>query len=277
MYLPRNLISHLYNHLVKTTHPLSPAVLILVSLTPDTLCACHILTTLLKRAYIPHKIQPIAGYTELADAGRRLVRPLARHQGGDGGVVICLGVGALVDLDEVLGLEQEPDAPVQDHGVEVWVIDGRRPWNLQNVFGGSTGVTDIDRPIKRRRGVEKGRILSNYLPGTGAVIVFDDGDIEHELAAEAEAFCALQDMPDVDDEDLDDDGNNTDDETAVDDAPPNRKRKTDSQDRDLHEDSDGESDRPRQRRRSNSVCGQELCGTVADIQGICNTILTSRR
>ena len=105
MYLPRTLLSHLYTHLVRNTHPLSPPVLILVSLDPDALCACRILTALLKRDYIPHKVQPVAGYSELAAAGKDLVLPLTRQHGGQGGIVVCLGVGGLVDLEEMLGLD----------------------------------------------------------------------------------------------------------------------------------------------------------------------------
>lgn len=267
MYLPRNLLSHLYTYLQRNTHPLSPPVLILVSLDPDALCACRILTALLKRDYIPHKVQPVAGYSELAAAGQNLVRPLTRQAGGDGGVVVCLGVGGLVDLEEVLGLEAQASEEGEDagagmdHGVEVWVVDARRPWNLQNVFGiGSTSTADSDdvneRTHKRRRGVEMGKVLRTYAPGRGGIVVFDDGDIEMEMSGEAEAFCALQDMPDLGEEPADlDASDDEDDESGQDDddEPKGRKRKS----LDAEDDEDGESasenERPRQRMRSNSV------------------------
>lgn len=267
MYLPRTLLSHLYTHLVRNTHPLSPPVLILVSLDPDALCACRILTALLKRDYVPHKVQPVAGYSELAAAGKDLVLPLTRQHGGQGGIVVCLGVGGLVDLEEMLGLDGGEDPETQmnmyDHGVEVWVVDARRPWNLQNVFG--TGAMappeEQDAAItpaiaKRRRGVNGGKLLPSYTPGRGGIIVYDDGDIEQELNAEKEAFIALQDMPDIDEEaddgDLDDESDSDD---AVEDSQT-RKRKTwsdDDADEEANSDDD-DLDRPYQRRRSNSVC-----------------------
>ncbi|KAG9944971.1 CDC45-like protein, partial [Aureobasidium melanogenum] len=265
MYLPRTLLSHLYTHLVRNTHPLSPPVLILVSLDPDALCACRIFTALLKRDYIPHKVQPVAGYSELAAAGKDLVLPLTRQHGGQGGIVVCLGVGGMVDLEEMLGLDGGEDPETQmnmyDHGVEVWVVDARRPWNLQNVFG--TGAMappeDEDTAItpaiaKRRRGVDGGKLLPSYTPGRGGIIVYDDGDIESELNAEKEAFGALQDMPDID-EDVDDDDldADSDEEDAVEDSQT-RKRKTWSDD-DAEEEADSDDDdgdRPYQRRRSNS-------------------------
>lgn len=274
MYLPRDLLSHLYTQLVRNTHPLSPPALILVSLDPDALCACRILTALLKRDYIPHKVQPIAGYSELTNAGRELVLPLTRQHGGDGGVVICLGVGGLVDLEELLGLDgasgDEEPVDMQDHGVEVWVVDARRPWNLQNVFGSESLKTtgqdiDVDPVARRRRGVDQGKLLPSYSPGKGGIIVFDDGDIERELDAEKEAFCALQNMPEIDDYDVEDDGGDEESEAGDDDnedegtksGPESRnttrKRKSlsDEDDND-NSGSDDDDERPYQRRRSNS-------------------------
>ena len=105
MFLPRVQLAQLYEHLIKNTQPLSPPVLILTSLSVDALCATRILTALLKRDYIPHKVQPVAGYSDLQNAGQELVLPLTRQRGGDGGVVVCLGAGGLVDLEEVLGLD----------------------------------------------------------------------------------------------------------------------------------------------------------------------------
>ncbi|PNS15119.1 Cell division control protein 45 [Sphaceloma murrayae] len=242
MYLPRPLLSHLYTSLLTRLHPLSPPVLLLVALTPDALCAARILTALLKRDYIPHKVQPVSGYAELAAAGRGLVCPLTRQRGGEGGVVVCLGVGGMVDLEDVLGLEEVrgQGQEGEDHGVEVWCLDGRRPWNLQNVFGGGEGV----------RGVERGRIERGYVPGRGGVVVFDDGDVEMELGGEREAFCELVGMPELGDgSDSEGEGEDDGDEDE-DEQEPTRKRKSLGDNEDSSEDDDDE--RPRRRRRSNS-------------------------
>ncbi|CRK36450.1 hypothetical protein BN1708_007049 [Verticillium longisporum] len=173
MYLPRSLISKLYLHLQNTRHPLSPPVLILVALEPDALCACRILTRLLKHDYIPHKIQPISGYADLERAGRDLVLPMMESNGGSGGVVVSLGVGGMVDLGSLLGLEPEGDEATFS-GVEVWVIDSHRPWNLGNVFGGfPLEATDDDTvPLSTRcpNGVKAGRIDRSYTPGKGGIV-----------------------------------------------------------------------------------------------------------
>ena len=257
MYLPRSIISHLYLHLLRTHHPLSPPVLLLVALEPDALCACRILTALLKRDYIPHKIQPIAGHGDLTRIGEELVQPMRTTDGGSGGVVVCLGVGGLVDLEAMLGLETDENGEGGTGNVEVWVLDARRPWNLANVFGAPPGDDAQNGGLVRGQlGVDQGRISQSYKPGRGGIIVFDDGDIEEELGAERNAYCALAEMPEVDEDDDETDGSDSESEDGEKEppvsgqAPKKRKSWADSDDESEEEHEDGP---PRQRRRSNSV------------------------
>ncbi|KAI9674217.1 MAG: hypothetical protein M1817_002035 [Caeruleum heppii] len=256
MYLPRSLISHLYLHLLRTHHPLSTPVLILVALEPDALCACRILTALLKRDYIPHTIHPVSGYGDLAMAGEQLVRPMRTTEGGNGGVVVCLGVGGLIDLSSLLGLEAESEGEDATGGVEVWLVDARRPWYLGNVFGGAkiTGrIADADA-ARGAPGVEKGEIQRSYKPGQGGIIVFDDGDIEDELRREQEAYCAIEQMPELDDEgdDIASSEDESDTEPSLKDQSHGKKRKSWSDREEDEDESEDEDGRPRQRRRSNS-------------------------
>ncbi|KAJ4360549.1 DNA replication initiation factor cdc45 [Didymosphaeria variabile] len=253
MYLPRGLIAQLYQNLVKRNHAAAPPVLLLVALEPDALCACRILTALLRRDYIPHKIQPIAGYGDLSRAAEDLIRPMRTTHGGSGGVVVCLGVGGMVDLEEIFGMEVDENGSGGTGDVEVWLMDARRPWNLSNVFGTPMGRDSVTEDwLRKRAGVEKGRLQQHYNSSKGGIIVFDDGDIEEELESEREAYCALEEMPEVGE------GAESEDEIEDDarlDEPPSgqapRKRKSWSGD----EDSDvnmSDDERPSQRRRSNS-------------------------
>jgi cell division control protein 45 len=217
---------------------------------------------LLKRDYIPHKIQPVAGYGDLARAGEELVRPMQTTNGGSGGVVVCLGVGGLVDLGEILALSNPEDEVEDMGGVEIWVFDARRPWNLGNVFGGQAGMgqamAEIDANARRRgRGVDKGCITPAYTSKNGGIVVYDDGDIEEELRNEREAYYALLEMPDVDDDDDDD----ASDDDAEDDAHTGSKKRKSWSGREDDEDSDGDEP-PHQRRRSNSVCNYVLYGSI---------------
>lgn len=173
--------------------------------------------------------------------------------GGSGGVVVCLGVGGLVDLSVVLGLQADEDGEDPSGGVEVWLIDARRPWNLGNVFGGNPAEMVAD--ISGELGVKKGRLQPSYKPGQGGIIVFDDGDIEEELAAEQEAYCELVQMPDIEDDGEDSDSSGADSEPPepVPDGQRSKKRKSWSVTDRINTESDIENGRPRQRRRSNSV------------------------
>ena len=270
MYLPRNLIAHLYQHLVRTHHSLSPPVLLLVALEPDALCACRILTALLKRDYIPHKIQPISGYADLSRAAQELVRPMRTDEGGSGGVVICLGVGGMVDLEEMLGLDGDENGGGTGE-VEVWLMDSRRPWNLTNIFGAPISHDPETGEIVRKvHGVDKGQILPNYKPGKGGIVVFDDGDIEEELQAEREAYCALEEMPEVgeeddeDDEDGDSDNPDNEEDIPISGQAP-KKRKSWGDDDDEETEDEFDSDRPQQRRRSNSVGQYLIIMSVLDL------------
>ena len=256
MYLPRRLISHLYQHLFTTHHPLSPQVLILVALEPDALCACRILTALLKRDFIGHKIQPVSGYDDLSKIGETIVSKMKTQNGGEGGNVICLGVGGLIDMSTVLGLEDMDDGEDAAGGVEVWLIDARRPWNLGNVFGGDPKVIPGETGNTASTGpqVEMGQIQSNYMPGQGGIIVYDDGDIEEELKEERAAYCALLEMGDVEDDYESDDseeeaGNVLE---SVENTQTNRRKRKSLSEGEREED-DEENTRPRQRRRSKSV------------------------
>ncbi|KAJ5925954.1 hypothetical protein N7454_007464 [Penicillium verhagenii] len=255
MYLPRQLISQLYLQLLRSHTPQSPSVLILVALEPDALCACRIFSALLKRDFIPHTIQPIGGYGDLARAGQDLIQPMQTTNGGSGGVVVCLGVGGLVDLAEILALNNPEDETDDMGGVDIWVFDARRPWNLGNVFGGQAGMSsstaDIDLLARRRgRGVDKGCITPAYASKDGGIVVFDDGDIEGDLSNEREAYYALLDMPEVDEDDESDDGSAG--EADDDETQPGSKKRKSWSGREDEEDSDDEDGPPRQRKRSNS-------------------------
>ncbi|EME46685.1 hypothetical protein DOTSEDRAFT_169453 [Dothistroma septosporum NZE10] len=266
MYIPRQQASDLYTHLLRSTHPSSSPVLILTAVEVDGLCATHILVSLLKRDFIPHTIIPISGYADLQRAGANLILPLTRQRGGDGGTVVCLGLGGSIALDEILGLDgrtQDVELSgegMDEHGVEVWVVDSHRPWNLDNVFGMSTLHQQEGEAAGRRPGVHEGKILPGYKPGKGGIIVWDDGDLEAELTAEKEAYFALQGMPEITEDDLalDDGEDDTGVEADVEDeaegstSGQKRKRSASPEDSDAGSDSEDESDRPRRRRRSSN-------------------------
>lgn len=174
--------------------------------------------------------------------------------GGSGGVVICLGVGGMVDMEEILGLDVDENGEGGTGDVEVWLLDARRPWNLTNVFAAPISEDPATGEfVRRQTGVDKGKILHSYQSSRGGIIVFDDGDIEEELQAEREAYAGLEEMPEVGEEDdISDDSDDQDDEEPPSGQAP-KKRKSWGEEDDS-EDEMTDDERPAQRRRSNSVC-----------------------
>ncbi len=191
------------------------------------------------------------------------MRPMLRSQGGSGGIVVCLGVGARNDLGELLGIGQEVEGEAaytrEGGGVEVWVVDGQRPWHLENVFGGAEreGVLadGTPGPIKKVKGITNGRVGRGYDVGGGGVIVWDCGDIEDSLQEEMESYFKLDEMPAIDERDEDELTDSEDEDERPSDRlmgreKPGKKRKSWS-DRE-EEESEDDMTHPPQRRRSNS-------------------------
>lgn len=161
-----------------------------------------------------------------------------------------------MDLSAVLGLDEE-DGEDPAGGVEVWIVDARRPWNLGNVFGGNPADHALQETTGNARlkgsEIDKGKIQPSYRPGRGGIIVYDDGDIDEELAAEREAYCELTQMPEIDDNgESDDSADDSDVVESIERGGHSKKRKPRPDQDDEEEDSDIENPRPRRRRRSNS-------------------------
>jgi cell division control protein 45 len=187
MYIPRSQFSSAYAHLKANANPSTTSVLILCALDTDSLCAARILAQLLKRDYILHQIKPVAGYQELEKVNQTLLVGNTELK-----FVICLGMGALVDMNMMLDLYREPGA----ENVECWIIDGRRPWNMFNVYGGSTKDGSQKEVAGRGGAVVGGR--HGVGEGVGGIKCFDDGDIAEDMTQEQTAFSALIEMPEVD-------------------------------------------------------------------------------
>ena len=182
------------------------------------------------------------------------------QNGGSGGTVICLGVGGMVDLAEVLRLEATAEEEDPFGGVEIWIVDARRPWHLNNVFGGrppDTAVRDVngdDKDLSPE--LTLGRLNKSYTPGKGGIIIYDDGDIEEELDGERHAFFELEAMPEVEDdgEDLGETDTESEGETGPQRSRSSKKRKSLPDEGD-DEESDGadEDGRGKRKRRRSSV------------------------
>ncbi|KAF3173212.1 hypothetical protein EYR41_010061 [Orbilia oligospora] len=243
MHIPRDHFSTAYNRLKRSASGTVPSILILTSLDVDSLCACRMLTRLLKTDYIPHKLHPVAGYQDLTKANKEFI-----SNNDDLKFLILLGVGGLVDIAEFLELKA---------GVECWVLESRRPWNLQNIFAGpgGEGFAVVGR--------------DGHVSDEGGVVCWDDGDIVDFLKPEQEAYRRLIEMQeevgDIEDWNSEDEEDDEDEEFAENrrlnngygDGPEDtssstnsRKRRSSSEDEDEDDgEEEGYSDDDRRRRK----------------------------
>ncbi|KAJ2607995.1 DNA replication initiation factor cdc45, partial [Coemansia sp. RSA 1365] len=97
------------------------ALLIFVAADVDGLCALRILTTLLKRDAIAHKIVPVTNYADISAMNQTLIANSSSQIRS----VVFLNCGAQIDIQDLLSLRD---------GLSVMIIDSHRPFNLYNVF-----------------------------------------------------------------------------------------------------------------------------------------------
>lgn len=74
MIIRRTQFASAYTRIKQSSLSGTCAVLILVALDVDALCACRMLASLLKVDFIPFQIRPIAGWSDLDDVNRTLVQ-----------------------------------------------------------------------------------------------------------------------------------------------------------------------------------------------------------
>eukprot|EP01134_Creolimax_fragrantissima_P007045 CFRG7045T1 len=111
------------------SHP-AASILILAAPDVDAVCACRLLTILLRADYIPYEILPVAGYDDIAQAKEDLVNSNDALRS-----VIMLNCGSNIDVMEIFD-----DA---DH-INFYIIDSHRPVHLSNVFDNENVLLFLD-------------------------------------------------------------------------------------------------------------------------------------
>lgn len=155
-----------------SSHSTCKLILFVSCLSIDSICTAKILSLVLKKSLVQYQLIPVVGYFDLKEQYLRLDVDVAN--------VILVGCGAMIDIEsffeidasEYLQAPAEPlaawddldrAAPLPTYRRKIYVMDGSRPWNLDNVFG------------------------------LEMVVCFDDGYIDKNLAKERDAYAALTD------------------------------------------------------------------------------------
>ncbi|KAL6454300.1 CDC45 Cell division control protein 45 [Candida maltosa Xu316] len=192
MYINPNQYARAFQDIKRSSlsHSTCKLVIFVSCLDVDALCAAKIWSLLLRKELIQYQLIPITGYTDLRTHYDKLDSDVSN--------IILIGCGAMLDLEgffevdveEFLGDnvnekedEHDLDAEKPDNYSltrKIYVIDGHRPWNLDNLFG------------------------------SAMIICLDSGFVDGNLQQEKEAYQVLVEMGDEDDEDEVDDEEHTD-------------------------------------------------------------------
>jgi len=207
MYITRGNFHKAFDDIKKTSlsHSTCKLVIFVACLNIDSLCASKTLTHVLKKELIQYQVIPVVGYSELKSHYDKLDDDITN--------IILLGCGAMVDLESFFEIDPNSfmDNDSRTEGGEVrpsrriYVIDGHKPWNLDNVFG-SHIITCLDDGFIDKE-------LHNEKEAYEALISLqgdDEEEEESESEEESEEEDTDKDEDEDDDEDDDDEGNNSD-------------------------------------------------------------------
>ncbi|KAI3404174.2 CDC45 [Candida oxycetoniae] len=178
MYITPGQYFQAYRDLKRTSlsHSTCKLVIFVSCLDVDSLCAAKIFSMLLKKELIQYQLLPVVGYKDLKSHYSKLDSDVTN--------IVLIGCGAMLDIESFFDIEPEEfldtETEVGDRGDldldldldlqkgknphfkrKIYIIDGKRPWNLDNLFG-----SDI-------------------------VVCLDDGFVDGNLLAEKKAYEAL--------------------------------------------------------------------------------------
>ncbi|ODV73031.1 DNA replication initiation factor CDC45 [Cyberlindnera jadinii NRRL Y-1542] len=178
MYISRGNFSKVFDDIKRTSmsHSTCKLIIFVACLNVDALCASKILTNVLRKEIIQYQLIPIVGYSDLKTHYDRL--------DGDITNIVLLGCGAMVDLESFFDIDPNDFVDKDNQNLDgtftssrsIYVIDGHKPWNLDNIFG------------------------------SHIIKCLDDGYIDRELDREKEAYATLIKLQEDEEEEDSDDG-----------------------------------------------------------------------
>lgn len=195
MYINPNQYAKTFQDIKRSSlsHSTCKLVIFVSCLDVDALCAAKILSLLLRKELIQYQLIPTTGYSDLKLHYDKLDNEVTN--------IILIGCGAMLDLEgffdvnpeEFLGHNSTTNGHTIDNANEaeieldvvktdnfaltrkIYVVDGHRPWNLDNLFG------------------------------SAMVVCLDNGYVDGNLNNEKESYNVLVEMSDSEDEDEDED------------------------------------------------------------------------
>lgn len=179
MYIEPSQYGKVFTEIKRTSssHSTCKLVIFVSCLNIDSICTARVLTLVLKKSLIQYQLIPVVGYADLKEHYQKLDPDVSN--------ILLVGCGAMIDLESFL--EIDPDnyvlessestlsASLRDldaslhqksnYSRKIYVMDGSRPWNLDNIFG------------------------------SDMIVCFDDGYIEQNLKREKDCYSLLVNAP----------------------------------------------------------------------------------
>ncbi|CAH2354373.1 cell division control protein 45 [[Candida] railenensis] len=172
MYISPAQYSDTFKEIKRTSlsHSTCKLVIFVACLDIDSLCSAKILSLVFKKELIQYQLIPVVGYTDLKGHFLKLDDDISN--------VILIGCGSMLDLESFFDIEvdefvvdrdesskygrsRRDDDFTESDGNEIelrrkiYVIDGHRPWNLDNLFGSSMVVCLDDGYVEENLSTEK--------------------------------------------------------------------------------------------------------------------------
>lgn len=216
MYITPNQYFAAYRDLKRTSlsHSTCKLVIFVSCLDVDSLCAAKMFSLLLKKELIQYQLLPVVGYKDLKLHYDRLDDDVSN--------VMLIGCGAMLDIESFLEVnpeelldndaeQQEDDQDLNDvkqnqFKRKIYVIDGHRPWNLDNLFGSEVVVCFddgyVDGTLLEEKKAYEILILEGGEEDSGSESELDSAEeVEEEtdvdLPSESELAISSQDSEDT--------------------------------------------------------------------------------
>ncbi|CAM9217747.1 unnamed protein product [Sphacelaria rigidula] len=187
MLLDQARLDFAYEQIVQDAAKARGACTVMVFVAPncDAMCACRILSYMLRADAVSYKIKPVSGYGDIAAANEDLIRG-----NEDIRSVVMINCGAICNVVDLLS-HLSPEA-------YVYIIDSNRPIHLANVYPRKDRVVVF---------VDEANGDVDNIPSDGEGLDGDDdtSDEESEVDSDEEELRSNEsDGDDTDDEDSDD-------------------------------------------------------------------------
>ncbi|KAJ2557606.1 DNA replication initiation factor cdc45 [Coemansia sp. RSA 1933] len=120
VYIPANKYEEAYQRILAGAHHASSTTTLLVfaSIDADSICGLRILTSLLKRDSVGHKVIPVTNYQDIQAAATQVQNTQIKS-------LVFLNCGGQTDIQDLVQLRDD---------LVVMIVDSHRPFNLYNIY-----------------------------------------------------------------------------------------------------------------------------------------------